>query len=123
MIGAVEGLADDAAANVDDTDDAPLRFADLTMDRRLLEVRRGVRRIDLTRTEWLLLELFLRNPERVLSRDLIHDRVWGFDAGTSSNSLEVYVSYLRRKLEHDGEPRVLHTVRGFGYVMRVPDDD
>jgi two-component system response regulator MprA len=57
----------------------------------------------------------------VLSRDLIHDRVWGFDAATSSNSLEVYVGYLRRKLEADGEPRLLHTVRGFGYVLRAPD--
>jgi two-component system response regulator MprA len=102
----------------DDDDEAVLRFADLSMDPVALEVRRGDRRIDLTRTEWLLLELFLRNPERVLSRDLIHDRVWGFDASASSNALEVYVGYLRRKLEADGEPRLLHTVRGFGYVLR-----
>lgn len=94
---------------------------DLAMDRAALEVRRRGRRITLTRTEWLLLELFMRNAGRVLSRDLIHDRVWGFDAATSSNSLEVYVGYLRRKLEADGEPRLLHTVRGFGYVLRAPD--
>ena len=94
---------------------------DLTMDRAALEVRRSGRRVTLTRTEWLLLELFMRNAGRVLSRDLIHDRVWGFDAATSSNSLEVYVGYLRRKLEADGEPRLLHTVRGFGYVLRAPD--
>lgn len=102
--------------------DTPLSFADLCMDPVTFEVHRGERRIDLTRTEWRLLELFLRNAERVLSRDIIHDRVWGFDAGASSNSLEVYVRYLRRKLEHDGEPRVLHTVRGFGYVLRAPED-
>ncbi len=106
----------------DSTDDGPLQFADLQMDTVTLEVRRGARRITLTRTEWLLLELFLRNPGRVLSRDIIHDRVWGFDAGASSNSLEVYVSYLRRKLELEDEPRLLHTVRGFGYVLRAPGD-
>lgn len=105
----------------DGVDEGPLRFADLCMDPVTLDVRRGERRIDLTRTEWLLLELFMRNVDRVLSRDVIHDRVWGFDAGASSNSLEVYVGYLRRKLEHGGEPRVLHTVRGFGYVLRAPD--
>lgn len=95
-----------------------LVVADLRMDPDALEVRRGERRIDLTRTEWLLLELFMRNAGRVLSRDVIHQRVWGFDAATSSNSLEVYVGYLRRKLEAAGEPRLVHTVRGFGYVVR-----
>jgi two-component system response regulator MprA len=99
----------------------PLAFADLRMDPVSMDVRRGDRQMELTRTEWLLLELFLRNPERVLSRDLIHDRVWGFDAGASSNSLEVYMGYLRRKLEAGGEPRVLLTVRGFGYVLREPE--
>ena len=99
----------------------PLAFADLRMDPVSMDVRRGDRQMELTRTEWLLLELFLRNPERVLSRDLIHDRVWGFDAGASSNSLEVYIGYLRRKLEAGGEPRVLLTVRGFGYVLREPE--
>lgn len=97
---------------------AVLAFGDLRMDPVTREVHRGGRRIALTRTEWLLLELFLRNGERVLSRDVIHDRVWGFDAATSSNALEVYVGYLRRKLEADGEPRLLQTVRGFGYVLR-----
>jgi two-component system, OmpR family, response regulator MprA len=96
----------------------PLVFADLFMDPVSMEVRRGDRRMELTRTEWMLLEVFLRNPERVLSRDIIHDRVWGFDAGASSNSLEVYMGYLRRKLEAAGEPRLLYTVRGFGYVLR-----
>lgn len=105
----------------DDGDDAALIYRDLSMDVVTMEVCRGDRSIRLTRTEWLLLELFLRNPERVLSRDVIHDRVWGFDAAASSNSLEVYVSYLRRKLEADGEPRLLHTVRGFGYVLRSAD--
>jgi two-component system, OmpR family, response regulator MprA len=104
----------------DDVADA-MTFQDLRMDPVALEVRRGDRRIDLTRTEWLLLELFMRNIGRVLSRDVIHERVWGFDAATSSNSLEVYVGYLRRKLEADGEPRLLHTVRGFGYVLRAQD--
>jgi two-component system response regulator MprA len=103
-------------------DDDTLSFADVAMDPTAMEVRRGDRSIALTRTEWLLLELFLRNPERVLSRDLIHDRVWGFDAGASSNSLEVYIGYLRRKLEASGEPRLLHTVRGFGYVLRNAAD-
>jgi two-component system response regulator MprA len=99
----------------------PLAFADLVMDPVSMEVRRGDRRVELTRTEWALLEVFLRNPERVLSRDIIHDRVWGFDAGASSNSLEVYIGYLRRKLEAASEPRLLHTVRGFGYVLRKPE--
>jgi two-component system response regulator MprA len=99
----------------------PLVFADLHMDPVTMDVRRGDLRLDLTRTEWLLLELFLRNPQRVLSRDIIHDAVWGFDAGASSNSLEVYIGYLRRKLESAGQPRLLQTVRGFGYVLREPD--
>jgi two-component system response regulator MprA len=79
------------------------------------EVRRGELRIDLTRTEFQLLELFLRNPRQVLTRSLIFDRVWGYDFGPASNALEVYVSYLRRKL---GDPRLIHTVRGVGYVLR-----
>jgi len=82
------------------------------------EARRGERRIELTRTEFLLLELFMLNPRRVLSRSLIHERVWGYDFGPASNSLGVYVGYLRRKLEAAGEPRLIHTVRGVGYVLR-----
>jgi two-component system response regulator MprA len=95
-----------------------LTFADLTMDLGTYEVRRADRALTLTRTEFTLLELFMRNPRLVLQRSLILERVWGFDFETSSNSLEVYVSYLRRKLEADGEPRLLHTVRGVGYVLR-----
>jgi two-component system, OmpR family, response regulator MprA len=95
-----------------------LRFADLTLDANAHEARRGTRRIELTRTEFLLLELFMLNPRRVLSRSLIHERVWGYDFGPASNSLGVYVGYLRRKLEAEGEPRLIHTVRGVGYVLR-----
>ncbi len=83
-------------------------------------VRRGRRPIELTRTEFLLLELFLRHPRQVLTRSQIFERVWGYDFGPASNSLEVYVGYLRRKLEADGEPRLLQTVRGVGYVLREP---
>jgi two-component system, OmpR family, response regulator MprA len=95
-----------------------LRFADLTLDANAHEARRGERGIELTRTEFLLLELFMLNPRRVLSRSLIHERVWGYDFGPASNSLGVYVGYLRRKLEAGGEPRLIHTVRGVGYVLR-----
>jgi two-component system, OmpR family, response regulator MprA len=97
-----------------------LTFGDLSLDAGTREVRRGPRSIELTRTEFLLLELFLLNPRQVLTRSLIFERVWGYDFGPSSNSLEVYVGYLRRKLEHDGEPRLIHTVRGIGYALREP---
>ena len=83
-------------------------------------MRRGTRELELTRTEFLLLELFLLNPRQVLPRSLIFERVWGYDFGPSSNSLEVYVGYLRRKLEADGEARVIQTVRGVGYALREP---
>ncbi|MGH2657866.1 MAG: response regulator transcription factor [Actinomycetota bacterium] len=96
----------------------PVRFADLSLDPVTREVRRGDRALELTRTEFLLLELFLRNPRRVLTRDVIFDRVWGYDFGPTSNSLEVYVGYLRRKTEAAGEPRLIQTVRGVGYVLR-----
>lgn len=98
----------------------PLQFADITLDPATLEVRRGDRVLELTRTEFDLLTVFLENPNRVLTRDVLHDRVWGYAAATGSNTLEVYVGYLRRKLEAEGEPRVLQTVRGFGYVLRAP---
>jgi two-component system, OmpR family, response regulator MprA len=98
--------------------DEVLSFADLTLDPGTREVRRGDRTIELTRTEFLLLELFLRNPRQVLTRDVIFDRVWGYDFGPASNSLEVYVGYLRRKTEAEGEPRMIHTVRGVGYALR-----
>jgi two-component system response regulator MprA len=97
-----------------------LRFEDLELDPLAHEARRGDRLLELTRTEFLLLELFMAHPRQVLTRSTIFERVWGFDFGPSSNSLEVYVGYLRRKTEADGEPRVLHTVRGVGYVLRSP---
>jgi two-component system, OmpR family, response regulator MprA len=97
-----------------------LAFADVSLDAGTRVVRRGARSIDLTRTEFLLLELFLLNPRQVLTRSLIFERVWGYDFGPSSNALEVYVGYLRRKLERDGEPRLIQTVRGVGYVLREP---
>ncbi len=95
-----------------------LRFSDLSMDSVSREVKRGSRPIELTRTEFLLLELFLNNPRRVLTREIILDRVWGFDFGPESNSLEVYIGYLRKKMEAQGEPRLIHTIRGVGYVLR-----
>ena len=95
-----------------------LQFEDVSMDLATFEVRRGDRKIDLTRTEFSLLELFLRNPRQVLTRDVINERVWGYDFPTTSNSLEVYVGYLRRKLEAEGEPRLIQTMRGFGYALR-----
>ena len=98
--------------------DQVLRFADLVLDPVAHEVRRGERLIEVTRTEFLLLELFLLNPRQVLSRSIIFERVWGYDFGPSSNSLEVYIGYLRRKTEAGGEPRLIHTVRGVGYILR-----
>jgi two-component system response regulator MprA len=96
----------------------PLAFADLTLDPVGCQVRRGDRELELTRTEYLLLELLLRNPGRVLTREVIFDRVWGYDFGPRSKALDVYIGYLRRKTEAGGEPRLIHTVRGFGYVLR-----
>jgi two-component system response regulator MprA len=96
-----------------------LHFADLELDPLGHEVRRAGRPIELTRTEFLLLELFMHNPRQVLTRPIIFDRVWGYDFGPASNSLEVYIGYLRRKTEAAGEPRLLHTVRGVGYVLRA----
>jgi two-component system, OmpR family, response regulator MprA len=95
-----------------------LAYADLRLDPATREVRRGDRPISLTRTEFALLELFLRHPRQVLIRAILLEEVWGFDFETSSNSLEVYVGHLRRKTEAGGEPRLLHTVRGVGYVLR-----
>src|SRR5436190_18805542 len=96
----------------------PLRFGDVELDPATREVRRGERRIDLTRTEFNLLELFLRNPRQVLTRSLIFERVWGYDFGPTSNALDVYIGYLRRKTEAGGEPRLIQTVRGGGYALR-----
>jgi two-component system response regulator MprA len=95
-----------------------LDFADLRMDPVTMEVTRGERQLSLTRTEYSLLELLLTNARRVLSRSRILEDVWGYDFPTSGNALEVYVGYLRRKTEAEGEPRLIHTVRGVGYVMR-----
>jgi two-component system response regulator MprA len=101
-------------------EDAPLWFAGLSLDPRTHEVQRGQRPIELTRTEFALLELLLRNPRQVLTRELIMERIWNYDFGPTSNPLEVYVSYLRRKTEASGEPRLIHTVRGIGYALREP---
>ena len=95
-----------------------VRFADLELDPTTREVTRGGRPIELTRTEFSLLELFMRNPRQVLTRTIIFERVWGYDFGYASNSLDVYIGYLRRKTEADGEPRLIHTVRGVGYALR-----
>jgi two-component system response regulator MprA len=97
-----------------------LRFEDLELDPKTREVRRGGEPIDLTRTEFSLLELFLLNPRQVLTRSLIFERVWGYDFGATSNSLDVYIGYLRRKTEAGGKPRLIQTVRGVGYALREP---
>jgi len=97
-----------------------LGFADVELDTGTRDVRRGDRTLSLTRTEFSLLELFLRNPKQVLTRSVIFDRVWGYDFGYGSNSLDVYISYLRKKLEAGGEPRLIHTIRGVGYALREP---
>ncbi len=97
-----------------------LRFGDLTLDPVTREARRGERRFTLTRIEFDLLELLLRHPRQVLTRELILDRVWGYTFDSGTNSLAVYVGYLRRKTEAEGEPRLIHTARGVGYVLREP---
>jgi two-component system, OmpR family, response regulator MprA len=97
-----------------------LRFADLVVDLDQVTVTRGGEPIDLTRTEFDLLVEFLRNPRRVLTRELLQEAVWGYDSDVSVNAVEVYVGYLRRKLEAAGRPRLIQTVRGFGYVLRDP---
>ncbi|MFI2036362.1 response regulator transcription factor [Streptomyces bottropensis] len=106
-----------AQAGAAEVDEA-LTFADLRMDLSTREVTRGVRPVELTRTEFTLLEMFMAHPRQVLTREQILKAVWGFDFEPSSNSLDVYVMYLRRKTEAGGEPRLVHTVRGVGYVLR-----
>jgi two-component system response regulator MprA len=96
-----------------------LRFADLELDPATREVHRDDTPIELTRTEFALLELFLRNPRQVLTRSLIYERVWGYDFGPGSNSLDVYIGYLRRKTEAGARPRLIQTVRGVGYALRA----
>jgi two-component system response regulator MprA len=95
-----------------------MRYADLVLDPSAHEVWRGDRRVDLSRTEFSLLELFMRHPRQVLTRSQIFEAVWGYDLGATSNTLGVYIGYLRRKTEDGGEPRLVHTVRGVGYVLR-----
>ena len=99
-------------------EDERLAYRDLELDLANFDARRGGRTLELTRTEQRLLELLLRNPEQVLPRDMIYERVWGHDISATSNSLDVYVGYLRRKTEEGGEPRLIHTVRGVGYMLR-----
>ena len=102
----------------DGTESPAMTFSDLSLDPVTREVARGERSISLTRTEFALLEMLIANPRRVLTRSRILEEVWGFDFPTSGNALEVYVGYLRRKTEAEGEPRLIHTVRGVGYVLR-----
>ncbi|GHC70076.1 response regulator transcription factor [Streptomyces cinnamoneus] len=109
------------AATTAPADDRTLSYGDLRMDLATREVTRGARRVELTRTEFTLLELFMAHPRQVLTREQILKSVWGFDFEPSSNSLDVYVMYLRRKTEAGGEPRLVHTVRGVGYVLRAGD--
>jgi two-component system, OmpR family, response regulator MprA len=100
------------------TPDEVLSFADVELSPSRREARRGGDDLQLTRTEFNLLELFLRNPRQVLTRSVIFERVWGYDFGFASNSLDVYIGYLRRKTEEGGRPRLIHTVRGVGYALR-----
>jgi two-component system response regulator MprA len=104
--------------DADDIEGSRLTFADLSLNIATREVHRGDRGIELTRTEFALLEMFMRRPRRVLERAFILEEVWGYDFPTTANSLEVYVGYLRRKTEAEGEPRLIHTVRGVGYVLK-----
>jgi two-component system response regulator MprA len=106
--------------HVDGVDGRVLRFAELELDPDAHAARMADRQIDLTRTEFQLLELLMLNPRRVLSSELIYDRVWGYDFGPSGNALRVYIGYLRRKLEADGGRRLIQTVHGVGYVLREP---
>ena len=105
--------------NVADTDGAVLRFEDLTLNPQTREVHRGARLVELTKIEFDLLELFLHHPRQVLTRDQILDLVWGYNFDSGTNSLAVYIGYLRRKLEEDNKPRLIQTVRGVGYALRT----
>ncbi|QRY63145.1 response regulator transcription factor [Gordonia sp. PDNC005] len=105
-------------AREDEEGSEAVSFTDLTLDPVTREVTRGERQISLTRTEFALMEMLMSNPKRVLTRSRILEEVWGYDFPTSGNALEVYIGYLRRKTEADGEPRLIHTVRGVGYVLR-----
>ncbi|MEV4367865.1 response regulator transcription factor [Nonomuraea sp. NPDC049637] len=119
LLARVRALLRRGALSTGAADGGTLSYGDLRMDPATREVTRGARALDLTRTEYLLMELFLAHPRQVLTRDQILNEVWGFDFEPTSNSLDVYVMYLRRKTEAGGEPRVIHTVRGVGYVLRA----
>jgi two-component system response regulator MprA len=114
LLARVRALLRRGSASVDRV----LRFADVELDPQTREVRRNGDGIELTRTEFNLLELFMLNPRQVLTRSIIFERVWGYDFGFASNSLDVYIGYLRRKTEAGGKPRLIHTVRGVGYALR-----
>jgi two-component system response regulator MprA len=106
--------------NLAGADGRVLRFEELELDPDAHSARIGGREVELTRTEFQLLELFMLNPKRVLTSELIYDRVWGYDFGPTGTSLRVYIGYLRRKLEAEGERRLIQTVHGVGYVLREP---
>ncbi len=116
LLARVRALLRRSGADPEET----LRFADLELDPIAHEVHRGGEPIELTRTEFSLLELFMRNPRQVLTRSVIFERVWGYDFGYASNSLDVYVGYLRRKTEGGERPRLIQTIRGVGYALREP---
>ncbi|MGK8522089.1 response regulator transcription factor [Nocardia asteroides] len=117
LLARLRALLRRTAADPGDASEA-MKFADLSLDPVTREVSRGARPISLTRTEFSLLEMLMANPRRVLTRSRILEEVWGYDFPTSGNALEVYIGYLRRKTEAEGEPRLIHTVRGVGYVLR-----
>ncbi|AFU05451.1 MULTISPECIES: response regulator transcription factor [Nocardia] len=117
LLARLRALLRRTTADPGETSEA-MTFADLSLDPVTREVSRGERAISLTRTEFSLLEMLMANPRRVLTRSRILEEVWGYDFPTSGNALEVYIGYLRRKTEADGEPRLIHTVRGVGYVLR-----
>jgi two-component system response regulator MprA len=118
LLARVRALLRRSGEDDSDEQERELQFEDLRLDRFAHEAWRGERVLALTRTEFLLLEMFLRHPRQVLTRSAIFEDVWGYDFGATSNSLGVYMGYLRRKTEAGGEPRLLHTVRGVGYVLR-----
>src|SRR5437879_510752 len=118
LLARLRALLRRSGGDSDEADPGQLVFADLSMNTATRDVHRGGQDLRLTRTEFALLELFLRHPRQVLSRERILEEVWGFDFPTTANSLEVYVGYLRRKSEAEGGPRLVHTVRGVGYVLR-----
>lgn len=119
LLARLRALLRRAAPAAEGTSPSPLRFEDLTLDPASREVTRGGRPIELTKTEFELLHLLIRHPRQVLTRTQIFEAVWDYDFGPSSNALEVYIGYLRRKTEADGEPRLVQTVRGVGYALKA----